>query len=99
MASRIPANPSKPKMVVPGTAYAARTLKLLLVAELRPGLLAMSVWPAPPKVVERPLKLATLTVILAVVVPTSAAPKVPVPGVMPSVTGAEEVVTVLPMAS
>ena len=72
------------------------TLKTLLIAEVRPVPVAVSVYPVPDRLMLRPLKVATPLTALLVLVPESTAPLVPVPEVIANVTDAVEDVIVLP---
>ena len=74
----------------------AVTLKALLIAEVRPVLVAVRVYPVPTRLMLRPLKVATPLTALLVLVPESTAPPVPVPVVIARLTDAVDEVTVLP---
>ena len=74
----------------------AVTFKALLIAEVRPVLEAVRVYPEPARLILRPLKAATPLTAFIVVVPASTAPLVPVPEVIARLTEAVDDVTVLP---
>ena len=74
----------------------AVTLKELLIAEVRPVLEAVRVYPEPARLMLSPLKVVTPLTAFSVVVPASTAPLVPVPVVIARLTEAVDEVTVLP---
>ena len=74
----------------------AVTLKALLIAEVRPVLVAVRVYPVPTRLILRPLKVATPLTAFSVVMPASTAPLVPVPVVIAKLTDDVDEVTVLP---
>jgi len=78
------------------SAAAAVTLKALLIAEVRPVLVDVNVYPEPARLMLRPLKVANPLTAFNVVVPASTAPLVPVPEVIARLTDAVDEVTVLP---
>ncbi len=71
----------------------------MLVAEVSVPLVAVKVYPVPARSILSPLKVAMPLTAVTVFVPERTAPLVPVPDVMARVTGAVELVTVLPLAS
>ena len=73
----------------------ANTFKALLIAEVRPVLVAVRVYPVPARLMLSPLKVATPLTAFSVVVPASTAPLVPVPVVIARLTDAVDDVTVL----
>jgi len=77
-------------------AVLAPTPKELLTSEVRPVLVAVSVYPVPTRLMLRPLKVATPLTALFVLVPASTAPLAPVPVVIDNVIDAVEDVIVLP---
>jgi hypothetical protein len=74
----------------------ASILKALLTVEVRPVLVAVSVYPVPDRLILRPLKVATPLTAFLVLVPESTAPLVPVLVVIARLTEAVDDVTVLP---
>ena len=74
----------------------AVTLKALLVAEVRPMLVAVRIYPVPARLMLRPLNMVTPLIAFSVVVPASTAPLVPVPVVIARLTEAVDETTVLP---
>ena len=74
----------------------AVTFKALLIAEVRPLLVAVSVYPVPTRFMLNPLNVTIPLTAVRVVVPASTAPLVPVPVVIARLTDAVDDVTVLP---